>query len=91
MGKKVKFMVEIKLGQEIEVINEDVHLWLPVEFAREVVKRALDAEIKSIEFINLEDPETGEVVFHDSEVDRILICNLDLKSENEVMGKCSTS
>lgn len=72
-------MIELKLSQEIEVINEDIHLWLPVEFAKEVVKRALDAGIKSVEFINLEDPETGEVVLHDSEIDRVLSCYLEIK------------
>lgn len=72
-------MIEIKLSQEIEVINEDIHLWLPVEFAKEVAKRALDAGIKSVEFINLEDPETGEVVLHDSEIDRVLSCYLEIK------------
>jgi len=32
-------MFEIKLSQEIEIIDENIHLWLPVEFARELVKR----------------------------------------------------
>lgn len=72
-------MIEIKLSQEIEVINEDIHLWLPVEFAREIVKKALDSGVKSIEFTNLEESGTGEVVLHDSEIDQLLTCYLEIK------------
>jgi len=72
-------MFEIKLSQEIEIIDENIHLWLPVEFARELVKKAMDSGVKSIEFINLEDPGTGEVVLYDSEIDQLLTCYLEIK------------
>jgi len=32
-------MIEIKLSQEIEITDGNIHLWLPVEFARELVKK----------------------------------------------------
>jgi len=72
-------MFEIKLSQEIEIIDENIHLWLPVEFARELVKKAMDSGVKSIEFINLEDPGTGEVVLYDSEIDQLLTCYVEIK------------
>jgi len=72
-------MIEIKLSQEIEIIDGNIHLWLPVEFAREIVKKAMDIGVKSIEFTNLEESGTGEVVLYDSEIDQLLTCYVEIK------------
>jgi len=39
----------------------------------------MDSGVKSIEFINLEDPGTGEVVLYDSEIDQLLTCYVEIK------------
>jgi len=72
-------MIEIKLSQEIEIIDGNIHLWLPVEFARKLVKKAMDIGVKSIEFINLEESGTGEVVLYDFEIDQLLTCYVEIK------------
>jgi len=39
----------------------------------------MDIGVKSIEFINLEDPGIGEVVLYDSEIDQLLTCYVEIK------------
>ncbi len=78
-------MVKVKIGTSIltpeEGENGETRLWLPVEFAREIVKVAIDRGLSSITFNNIVDPEVGEISMFDDEIDQVLEMDITIKKE----------
>lgn len=76
-------MVKIDLGNSIVTPEEgeqgEITLWLPNEFAKEVVRTALDRNVTSIYYNNIEDPKVGIIRIFDEEIDKVLECELKIK------------
>ena len=78
---KVKICESISTPEEGE--TGEITLWLPVEFARQVVITAINEGLESISYCNIEDPDIGVVSIMDDEIDEILEFNIRIKPERE--------
>ena len=66
----------IKLESDIlaDDVTDEIKIWLPVEFAREVVKAAMDKGVEAVGYVNIEEPNMAEVTFDEKEIDQVLEC-----------------